>query len=229
MSNRPTFPIEYTVVRSKRKTLCVSVGANGVTVKAPSSATVAHIEKFLFEKQKWIEKKLAEQRKKTDFFKDFADGKCVMYHGTLCKITLDAAHKRTKLEDGTLYIPAKYAENSAEQKAVAAWGKRVASDELATALGNLSARTGLGYKSFSLTNAKTKWGSCDGKNNIMLNWRLIMLDNELVAYVIVHELAHTVHHDHSAAFWAEVKRRLPDCDRLKKRLKTFSTLTTLYR
>ena len=56
-----------------------------------------------------------------------------------------------------------------------------------------------------------------------------MLDRELTEYVIVHELAHTVYHNHGAAFWAEVKKHLPQYATQRNRLKTFSAVTGLYR
>ena len=114
-------------------------------------------------------------------------------------------------------------------RAVKNWFKRTAADMLAHVLEMYSLSTGLEYTSFALTNAGGKWGSCDGNGNIRLNWRLVMLDDALSGYVAVHELAHTVHHDHSAGFWAEVEKHCPDYKALRKRLKNFSVLTALYR
>ncbi|MDE7108058.1 MAG: M48 family metallopeptidase, partial [Clostridiales bacterium] len=65
--------------------------------------------------------------------------------------------------------------------------------------------------------------------SIRLNWRLVMLDDELVTYVIVHELCHTAYHDHSSQFWDLVGRLMPNYKSVKKRLKSFSVLTTMYR
>ena len=60
-----------------------------------------------------------------------------------------------------------------------------------------------------LTNAKCKWGSCNSKRVISLNWRLIMLSPELIDYVIVHELSHFIHPNHSSDFWSEVEKYYP--------------------
>ena len=221
--------MEYKIVRSKRKTLSVSVSGGEVTVKAPLDKPVEQIEAFLTKKSNWITKKLAEQNKRNDVLRDVLDGKSVMYHGEFCPVIVTPEVKRTAFKDKVLYLPEKCNDKAELFSAVAAWGKRIAKTELNTALHNLSERIGLKYTSFALTNAKTKWGSCDGKCNIMLNWRLIMLENEVVAYVIVHELAHTVHHDHSAAFWRTVQRFLPTYKNIRKRLKEYSVLTTMYR
>ena len=61
-----------------------------------------------------------------------------------------------------------------------------------------------------ITGAKTRFGSCSAKNALCFSWRLMRFPDAAVDYVIVHELAHIRHHDHSPAFWAEVARYMPD-------------------
>jgi len=63
----------------------------------------------------------------------------------------------------------------------------------------------LKYKSFKLSNARTKWGSCTIDNRILISWRLIMAPPEIIDYVIKHELAHTQEKNHSKSFWELVK------------------------
>ena len=62
----------------------------------------------------------------------------------------------------------------------------------------------------TITTAKTRFGSCSGKNAISFSCYLMQYPEEAIDYVVVHELAHIRHHDHSPAFWAEVARWLPD-------------------
>ena len=107
--------------------------------------------------------------------------------------------------------------------------KKLAETELADRLYRLALSTGLTYKSFALTNAKTQWGNCDGECNIRLNWRLVMLSDEMAAYVIIHELCHTKYHDHSKKFWALVQKFMPNYKTVKKQLKSFSMLTSMFR
>ena len=61
-----------------------------------------------------------------------------------------------------------------------------------------------------ITSARTRFGSCSGKNSICFSWRLMLYPPEAIDYVIVHELAHIRHHDHSPAFYREVEAYLPD-------------------
>ena len=62
----------------------------------------------------------------------------------------------------------------------------------------------------TVTGAKTRFGSCSGKNAVSFSYRLMRYPPEAIEYVVVHELAHIRHHDHSPAFWAEVETYLPD-------------------
>ncbi len=69
--------------------------------------------------------------------------------------------------------------------------------------------------------ARTRWGSCSSNDRISLNLYLVMLPPELAEYVVVHELAHIVHKNHSPAFWERVARHLPDCKQRRKALRAY--------
>ena len=73
--------------------------------------------------------------------------------------------------------------------------------------------------SFRITSAKTRFGSCSGRNGLCFSLFLMQYPPEAIEYVVVHELCHILHHDHSAAFWAAVERYLPDYRTRKKLLK----------
>jgi predicted metal-dependent hydrolase len=57
---------------------------------------------------------------------------------------------------------------------------------------------------------KTRWGSCSSKGNLNFNWRLIMAPPRVIEYLVIHELTHLEHPDHSKRFWNKVAKRLPD-------------------
>jgi predicted metal-dependent hydrolase len=70
----------------------------------------------------------------------------------------------------------------------------------------------MGVRPASLTirNQKSRWGSCSTRGTLSFNWRLIMAPPEVLDYVVVHELAHMMEHNHSKAFWALVAKYCPD-------------------
>lgn len=82
-----------------------------------------------------------------------------------------------------------------------------------------SQKSGLNYKSIKIQASTTRWGSCSSVNNINLSLFLLLLPQPLMDYVIVHELCHTVEHNHSERFWAKVEQIVPDYKALRNELK----------
>lgn len=82
-------------------------------------------------------------------------------------------------------------------------------------------RFGLRYKDLAIKNMSSRWGSCSGHNNINLNLHLIRLPEELIDYVLLHELAHTKEKNHSKRFWDFLQQMLPNAKELNKKLKFY--------
>lgn len=82
---------------------------------------------------------------------------------------------------------------------------------------------GISYGRIFMRNQKTRWGSCSSDGNLNFNCRLLFLPPELVDYVVVHELAHRRHMNHSPEFWQEVERYLPDYKERRARLRQYGT------
>ncbi len=74
----------------------------------------------------------------------------------------------------------------------------------------------------SLSNAQSRWGSCNSKQEIRLNWRLLQAPPHLINYVVCHELAHLKEMNHSARFWAVVESLCPQYKQAEKDLKVWS-------
>ncbi|MDR3125732.1 MAG: M48 family metallopeptidase [Candidatus Nomurabacteria bacterium] len=101
--------------------------------------------------------------------------------------------------------------------------RRKAHEFLPARVDFLARRHGFRYAKVSLRNQKTRWGSCSSKNNLSLNIALVLLRPELIDYVILHELAHTKHKNHSADFWRCLENVLPNYKNLRRELKKHTT------
>jgi hypothetical protein len=103
------------------------------------------------------------------------------------------------------------------------WVRRRAWESLPALLAELSTRTGLGFNKLSIRSQKTRWGSCTIRSNISLNDQLLFMPAKTVEYLMIHELCHTRHLNHSNAFWALVERHCPDYRRHEQRLRESRT------
>lgn len=111
----------------------------------------------------------------------------------------------------------------AEQKARIEELRRAAKADLPGRIARLSEATGLKYEKLSIRASRTKWGSCSGRNHISLSLFLMTLPEHLRDYVIIHELCHTVHHNHSPRFHALVDRLVGGHEKaLNKELRAFT-------
>lgn len=169
--------MEYTLIRSKRKTVALQINSEGeLTVRAPLHYSERRIKKLIGVHSAWIEKKKAEsiERKRN--------------HPELTEEEIDGFKRQAKalLPD----LTERYA-----------------------------AIMGVSYGTVKITSAQKRFGSCSGKNNICYSYILMQYPIEAIEYVVVHELAHTVHHNHSREFYDLIAKYLPDYKQREKLLK----------
>ena len=96
-----------------------------------------------------------------------------------------------------------------------------AKNKLISRLHDLAEKHGFIYNKVTIRNQKTRWGSCSSKDNISLNMKLVLLPDELMDYVILHELVHTRIHDHSKRFWGELDKYVGNGKGIAKRLRRY--------
>ncbi|MFC1961920.1 M48 family metallopeptidase [Chloroflexota bacterium] len=99
-------------------------------------------------------------------------------------------------------------------------GRATAKKMLTHRLKQLAEKHGFTYNKVSIRSQRTRWGSCSYKNNISLNMKLVKLPQELMDYVILHELVHTKIHNHSKKFWVELDNYVLNARSKAKRLRT---------
>ena len=156
--------MEYTIIRSSRKTISIQLSPSGeVVVRAPNRMPKRDIERFLEEKRDWIE-------------------------GHLRKLP---------------QVPPKLTEEELEELA------RNAKEILPEITAHFAPLVGVVYGRITIRAQRTRWGSCSVQGNLNFNCLLMLAPDDVMEYVVVHELCHRKEMNHSARFWAEVERVLP--------------------
>ncbi len=120
---------------------------------------------------------------------------------------------------GTLTLRAQRYQPEIMQQAVEKTMRKSAGDVLKGKVAHWAQRMGISYGRVAIKDGTSRWGSCSSVGNINLQWRLIMMPEAVVDYVIVHELCHRREMNHSAAFWSEVEQVLPNYKQLRGWLK----------
>ena len=216
------------IERSNRKTLSLLVMKDGtVVVKAPIRMREESINKFIEDKQEWIKSKLLLVNRTRNKFDDIVNYRKFLLYGNKYSLLLsDVKHIETN-EKFQIVIPNK-TEPDKILKVLKTWYKKVAKQILEERLAFLESRIKLKSSMLKIGDSKGRWGSCNSKGVICLNFRVIMLPPSIIDYVIVHELCHLVEMNHSKNFWKLVGTFLPDMENLKNQIKEYSFLLSLF-
>ncbi|MHB1345809.1 MAG: M48 family metallopeptidase, partial [Thermoleophilia bacterium] len=121
--------------------------------------------------------------------------------------------------NGVLRVSGAVDDPEACRAALRRWLARTAGGRLSALLALVAGEEQLSFSAVSVRGQRSRWGSCSRRGVISLNRHLLFLPPELVRYVLLHELCHTLRPDHSPAFWREVRRREPGVERLRKELR----------
>ena len=232
--------ISYVLQRSRRRRRTIQLQTDpksGFKLMVPHTMSEMEIEDFLLKRSKWILKHRADQESIENAV-DWSIGGAAAYRGKTVELVVQ---ERGSGDPGRDLPPTVARSLEGDQVAVTlppnmngecrsdlvrelitSWYRQEAMDHLTTRVAEFGNLMGVKPRRLKLSDAKRRWGSCSAKQSINLNWRLIMLDDSLIDYVVVHELAHLVELNHSADFWRIVEGVLPDHRDLRKRLREHS-------
>lgn len=198
-------------------------------VKAPLRMSDVKVYKFIREKQNWIETKQQQILLQKQINTGLISYTQISYLGSILTPVIAKEIKQITPEEKFLYIPAKINQDKILTK-VQKWLKECATEVLTNRINYFSKILNLAYLTVKPNNnAKTRWGSCDTKRNVTLNWRLIMISPTLIDYVVVHELCHILEPNHTQNFWKIVESILPNWKELRKDLKNKGYMLDLFR
>lgn len=216
---------DYQMVRSDRRTISITVGRDGaVTVRAPLKTPEAEIRSFVEQKQAWIRQAVQRQQEKRDAVPAFAVGGSLPYLGGSLRLQTDKV--RTPVEkDGILFLP----QSGEPRRHALRWLARQAESYLPQRVAYWAEIMQLKPSTLTLANPRTRWGSMKTDGSLRLNVALMHCPPALIDYVIVHELSHMRHMNHSPDFHAHTQRYLPDAKQRRAALKQLSGYLTLLR
>jgi predicted metal-dependent hydrolase len=229
-------PLPYALVRSRRRTIAIHANRAGIEVRAPLRASLREIHGFVEEKADWIARRLEELAQAPQPFV-WQSGSQLTLLGQPVQLQVNPASRQTQWHRPSIAEAAGHAAPAVaapdlpgvasvlevgvrgrsaadavrrcalqwiQQQALAHFEQRVP-----TLRSRMPAAQALPVPTLALSNARTLWGSCTRDHRIMLNWRLFLLPETLIDYVVAHELAHLRELNHSPQFWSIVGRLYP--------------------
>ncbi len=216
-------PFHYRIRRSlKASRARIVVKPGQVEVVAPWAVPEHKLHKFVQAKQQWVSqalKKMAGSGTDQITFTPsrFANGALLTFQGQAHPVVLlPSKLKRIKIEfnDGyRIHLPENLDEQHSQgeiKKAVIRWMKKEIKTHVERFVNLHADYKNLVPRSVTIKSQKSRWGSCGIKNDININWLLLMAPADVLEYVVVHELCHIKEKNHSIRFWALVAEHLPD-------------------
>lgn len=209
--------IQYSLTRSRKrkKTVSLQIGHHSeITVQAPVHTPTAEIQRFIEEKQAWIEKSLRRQAalQASHPKKAYTTGEIFYYLGEACLLEafFDPLENQGVVLHNKRFFLNCLPNRQMRKYYLTAWYRKQARAYLTRRVDFYSRLLGLTCGGIRITAAEKRWGSCSEKNHLSFAFRLIMAPPQAVDYVVVHEMMHIREKNHSSKFWNLVLEVIPD-------------------
>ena len=215
--------MNYQVVRSDRKTICLKITPDGeVVVRAPRRCSEAYIRGFVEDHLAWIlrNQKIVQSRNAGRDQFCLSQGDHISLCGSDYVIRIVPGLSAAVLRD-QIILPS--VDRSRTRKAVLSLAKKHGMPFLHARLGFWASRMGISYQDVKISTARNRWGSCSRDGVIRISVFLLFAPARAIDYVLIHELAHRRQFDHSSAFWRIVSAAMPDWKEQRAVLKRFQS------
>lgn len=225
--------LAYEFQRASRRTIGLSVGPQGLSVRAPHWTPLTEVDALLRRKADWVLAKLRQLEQASRLAPaptEWRQGTVLPCLGRSLVLELDSQSAAdpepdseglaAALAGGRLRLALARDASAERVRALAqAWLMRAAQQVFLERLEHFAPRLGVRYRSLKLSSAATRWGSASANGSLRLNWRLVHLELELIDYVVVHELSHLREMNHGPEFWRVVASVMPDYEPRRQRLR----------
>ena len=218
MQHRQIRDIEYRLLPgSDRRTTDIVIERDGViTVYPPLQMTPEQVDETVFSKRMWIYRNLAEWRdlNATRITREWVNGESFLYLGSSYRLQLvQEQDEALKLKDGRFCLLRSVIEaggSDAAQQAFETFYKDKGLPRLKKRVAYFAAKVGVPPGAVQIKDLSYRWASCLKNGDLSFHWKCLMAPLTMIDYIVVHELCHLHHRDHSDAFWNEVDKVLPD-------------------
>lgn len=206
------------IVRTKRrKSVSIRINKAQAQVFAPMGVSRSFIQAFVVSKVAWIQKHLSAHQHRLAQAQEnklkLHDGMSLRILGADYLVRLVPAFQEKALACGDSLLISHTPSLSAEQAifiGIRSFIFAQAAEKIAHLVEHYTANLGVAPKRISIKEYRSRWGSCNARKELQFNWLIALAPPQALAYVVVHELCHLIHFNHSAAFWSEVSRLMPD-------------------
>jgi hypothetical protein len=207
------------IIRSRRRTIALEITPSAtLIVRAPLRAPSAYIEEIIRQKRSWIVRKFDEmKRHPVSSGHEYVEGEIFLFLGRQYPLHILQNSNITIERSDKLYVSSTLLPDIKNQ--IKRWYREEAHKEIPARCMWFSLKTGHVPTTIRITDARQRWGSCTHKGGLNFSWRLIQAPQDIVDYVVVHELVHISQPDHSRKFWNKVREILPDYERRRKWLR----------
>lgn len=209
--------IAYQIVRSRRSTADVVIERDGrILVRAPESFSDERIAAIVKAKRLWIYRGLAEWRdlNATRVLREYRNGEGFLYLGRSYRLLLVADQAEPLLlKNGRFCLRRDLVDRgeiSAAQRAFQDYYTARGMDRIRQRVSYYAPKVGVTSSGIDVRELGNRWASCSPKGNLAFHWKCLMAPQTIIDYIVVHELCHLHHLDHTEAFWNEVDKVLPD-------------------
>ena len=211
--------INYEIIRSNRKTMGIIVDPDeGVIVRSPQNVSEDKIKEVVKKKSSWLLQKLdkVDEIKPAPTPLEFMSGEKLPYLGRRYRLQVEEYDKKkveVKFYQGKFIVkePADMEDRrEAIRDKVIGWYRERANEKIKERVDKYKDKIGIEPNNVKVKKQKKRWGSCSGKDNLNINWKLIMAPMSIVDYIVVHELTHLEHSNHSQDFWQTAEAVIPD-------------------
>ncbi|MBF7097414.1 M48 family metallopeptidase [Alkalibacter mobilis] len=217
--------IEYNVVKRKRKTAEIKIDSKGViTLTVPHHIDDARINKMISDKIHWIinKKSLIVEKNRKIKPVNFQQGDQLNFLGnkyTLNICGVKSNKSRIDFVEEKIVFEGPICDRKIIKDELVKWYKIQGREIISSRVGFYSKYFDHIPTEIKVKEQKKRWGSCTYDNKLLFNWRIIMAPMEIIDYIVVHEMSHMKHKNHSRDFWCEVNRVYPEYKNCKDWLK----------